>query len=58
MDKTVNCILDRRDTAKTYLEDGGCSSTNNLGENVIQPSAVGWNWVFSSSVCTERMPVQ
>lgn len=51
MDKVVNYILNRRDTAETYLEDGRCSFTNNLSENAIRPFAVGRkNWLFSSSV--------
>ncbi len=45
MDKAVNYVLNRRDTAETYLEDGYCSFTNNLSENVIRPFAVGRkNW--------------
>lgn len=51
MDKAVNYVLNRRDTAETYLEDGRCSITNNLSENAIRPFAVGRkNWLFSSSV--------
>ena len=51
MDKAVNYILNRRDTAETYLEDGRCSFTNNLSENAIRPFAVGRkNWLFSNSV--------
>ncbi len=51
MDKAVNYVLNRRDTAETYLEDGRCSFTNNLSENAIRPFAVGRkNWLFSSSV--------
>ena len=51
MDKAVNYVLNRRDTAETYLEDGHCSFTNNLSENAIRPFAVGRkNWLFSSSV--------
>ena len=30
MEKAVNYVLNRRDTAETYLEDGRCSFTNNL----------------------------
>ena len=30
MDKAVNYVINRRDTAQTYLEDGRCSFTNNL----------------------------
>ena len=51
MDKAVNYVLNRRETAETYLEDGRCSFTNNLSENAIRPFAVGWkNWLFSDSV--------
>ena len=51
MDKAVNYVINRRDTAQTYLEDGRCSFTNNLSENAIRPFAVGRkNWLFSSSV--------
>ena len=51
MDKAVNYVLNRRDTAETYLEDGRCSFTNNLSENAIRPFAVcRKNWLFSSSV--------
>ena len=47
MDKAVNYVLNRRDTAETYLEDGRCSFTNNLSENAIRPFAVGRkNWLF------------
>ena len=41
MDKAVNYVRNRRDTAETYLEDGRCSFTNNLSENAIRPFAVG-----------------
>ena len=58
MDKAVNYVLNRRDTAETYLEDGRCSFTNNLSENAIRPFAVGRkNWLFSIPL-TERMPVR
>ena len=51
MDKAINYVLNRRDTAETYLEDGRCSFTNNLSENAIRPFAVGRkNWLFSNSV--------
>ena len=51
LDKAVNYVLNRRDTAETYLEDGRCSFTNNLSENAIRPFAVGRkNWLFSNSV--------
>ena len=51
MDKAVNYVLNRRDTAETYLEDGRCRFTNNLSENAIRPFAVGRkNWLFSNSV--------
>ena len=41
LDKAVNYVFNRRDTAETYLEDGRCSFTNNLSENAIRPFAVG-----------------
>ena len=51
MDKAVNYVLNRRETAEIYLEDGRCSFTNNLSENAIRPFAVGRkNWLFSDSV--------
>jgi transposase len=51
MDKAVNYVLNRRETAQTYLEDGRCSFTNNLNENAVRPFAVGRkNWLFSDSV--------
>ena len=51
MDKAVNYVLYRHDTAETYLEDGRCSFTNNLSENAIHPFAVRRkNWLFSISV--------
>lgn len=37
MDKAVNYVLNRRDTAETYLKDRRCSFTNNLSENAIRP---------------------
>ena len=47
LDKAVNYVLNRRDIAETYLEDGRCSFTNNLSENAIRPFAVGRkNWLF------------
>lgn len=51
MDKAFTYVLNRRDTAETYLEDGRCSFTNNLSENTIRLFAVGRkNWMFSDSV--------
>ena len=51
LDKAVNYVFNRRDTAETYLEDGRCSFTNNLSENAIRPFAVGRkNWLFSNSI--------
>lgn len=51
MDKAVTYVLNRKDTAETYLEDGRCSFTNNLSENAIRPFTVGRkNWLFSDSV--------
>ena len=50
MEKAVNYVLNRRETAQTYLEDGRCSFTNNLSKNAIRPFAVGRkNWLFSDS---------
>ena len=50
LDKAVNYVLNRRDIAETYLEDGRCSFTNNLSENAIRPFAVGRkNWLFSDA---------
>lgn len=47
----MNYVLNRKDTAETYLDDGRCSFTNNLSENAIRPFAVGRrNWLFSDSV--------
>ena len=41
----------RKDTLMTYLEDGHCSFSNNLSENVIRPFTVGRkNWLFSNSI--------
>ena len=40
MDKAVNYILKRWDTAETYLEDGRCSFANNFRESAIRPFAV------------------
>ena len=40
----------RKDTLMTYLEDGHCSFSNNLSENVIRPFTVGRkNWLFSAT---------
>ena len=51
MDKAVNYVLNQKDAAETYLEDGRCSFTNNLCENAVRPFAVGRkNWLFSDSV--------
>ena len=51
MDKAVNYVLNRKDTAETYLEDGRYSFTSNLSENAIRLFAVGRkNWLFSDSV--------
>lgn len=49
MDKAVKYVLNRRDTAGTYLEGGRCNFTNNLSENTIRPFATGRkNWLLSS----------
>jgi hypothetical protein len=51
MDKAVNYVLNRRETAQTYQEDGRCSYTNNLSENALRPFAVGRkNWLFSDCI--------
>ena len=41
MDKSVNYVLNRRDTAEIYLEDGSAALPIILIENVIRPFAVG-----------------
>lgn len=58
LDKAVNYVLNRRDIAETYLEDGRCSFTNNLSENAIRPFAVGRKTGCSAVPWTERMPAQ
>ena len=51
MDKAVNYVRNRCDTAEIYLEDERCCFTNNLSENAIRPFAVERrNWLFSNSV--------
>ena len=47
MDKALNYVLNRCDTAETYLEDERCSFTNNLSENAVRPFAVGRNYAVS-----------
>ena len=37
----VKYAQNRKDTLMTYLEDGHCSLSNNLCENVIRPFTVG-----------------
>lgn len=54
----MNYVLNRRDIAETYLEDGRCSFTNNLSENAIRPFAVGRKTGCSAVPWTERMPAQ
>lgn len=50
MEKAVDYVMNRRNAAETYLEDGRCSFTNNLSENKIRPFAVGRkNWLFNDS---------
>ena len=45
MDKAVNYVLNRHDTAEAYLENGRCSFTNSPSENAICPFAIGRkNW--------------
>ena len=51
MDKAVNYVPNRRDTAETYPGNGQCSFTYNLSENTIRPFTVGRkNWLFSNSI--------
>ena len=46
----VKYAQNRKDTLMTYLEDGHCSFSNNLSENVIRPFTVGRkNWLFSAT---------
>ena len=46
----VKYAQNRKDTLMTYLEDGHCSLSNNLCENVIRPFTVGRkNWLFSAT---------
>ena len=47
MDKAINYVLNRRDTAETYLEDERCSFINNLSEKAIRLFAVGRNYAVS-----------
>lgn len=50
MDKAVTYIQNSRSYLTTYLEDGRCSFSNNLSENVIQPCTVARkNWLFCDS---------
>lgn len=50
MDKAVTYIRNRIPYLMTYLEDGRCSFSNNLSENVIHPFTVGRkNWLFCDS---------
>jgi hypothetical protein len=49
-DKAVTYAKNRREYLETFLEDGRCSLSNNLSENVIRPFTVGSkNWLFSHS---------
>ncbi|SHL68605.1 Transposase IS66 family protein [Anaerocolumna jejuensis DSM 15929] len=48
--KAITYVQNRRDFIMTYLEDGRCSLSNNLSENVIRPVTVGRkNWLFSDT---------
>lgn len=50
MEKAVDYVINGRNAAETYLEDGRCSFTNNLSENKIRPFAVGRkSWLFNDS---------
>ena len=60
MDKAVNDVLNRRDTAETYLEGGRCSFTNRLSENAFRPFAVdrkNWlNWHLGGKTAIYQKP--
>lgn len=50
LEKAVNYAQNRRAHMTTYLEDGRCSFSNNLSENLIRPFTVGRkNWLFADS---------
>jgi len=50
LETAVKYAQNRKDTLMTYLEDGHCSFSNNLCENVIRPFTVGRkNWLFSAT---------
>ena len=40
-EKAVNYAQNHKELFMTYLEDGRCSFTNNLSENVIRPFTLG-----------------
>lgn len=49
-EKAVNYALNHKELSMTYLEDGRCSFSNNLSENLIRPFTVGRkNWLFSDT---------
>ena len=49
-EKAVNYAQNHKELFMTYLEDGRCSFTNNLSENVIRPFTLGRkNWLFSDT---------
>lgn len=48
--KAITYIRNREEFLMTYLEDGCCSLSNNLSENIIRPVTVGRkNWLFSDT---------
>ena len=50
LEKAVNYAQNRKQHMDTYLEDGRCSFSNNLSENLIRPFTVGRkNWLFADS---------
>lgn len=49
--KAITYIKNREVFLMTYLEDGRCSFSNNLSENIIRPVTVGRkNWLFSNTL--------
>lgn len=50
-DKAVRYTQNRRDSLETYLEDGRCSLSNNLTEQLMKAFVTGRKgWLFSDSV--------
>ena len=58
IDKAVNYVLNRRDTAEACLEDGRCSFTNNSAKMQSVHSQQGGRTGCSAVPQKERMPVQ